>query len=197
MIQSSAGVRITFACVISSLVLYAHMQFIHSSYTFYLHAADWKRLKKWFYGGFKKRMNLSRRKISSTGQKLPLDWKQKHEKIVSRVVKAQMPRQRRDGSFQPGVTDDKMANTDQVPVYIESFGNYQWGRKEDHGRRMVATAGQEKNRFTTQLTCFKDGRKVCIYHISIIFLSYLYCMLSSFSYYVQYIHNHIPSRGNQ
>ena len=71
-----------------------------------------------------------------------------------------MPRQRGDGTFQPGVTYEKMGNIDQVPVYVESRGNYQWGRREDHHRRMVSTVGKENNRFTVQLTVFNSGRKV-------------------------------------
>ena len=33
-----------------------------------------KQLKKWFYYGFNRHYNLSNRKISSVGQKLPKDW---------------------------------------------------------------------------------------------------------------------------
>ena len=73
-------------------------------------------LKNLFYGGFKKQSKLSRRVVSSMGQKLPNNWKGKHACIVRRAVNTQMPRQRGDGTFQPGVTDDKMGNTDQVPV---------------------------------------------------------------------------------
>ena len=121
-----------------------------------------ERLKSWFYGGFKLRKKLSKRRISSTGQKCPKDWEEKVERINKRVANSQMPSQRPDGSFRPGVTDDRMANTDQVPTYIEDHSNATWGRREDHERRTVGTAGKEKNRFTTQLTCFKSGRKVRI-----------------------------------
>ena len=71
-----------------------------------------------------------------------------------------MPQQRPDGYFHPGVTDDNMGNTDQVPVYIENHSKGTWGMREDHTRRTVGTAGKEKDRFTTQLTVFKDGTKV-------------------------------------
>ena len=47
-----------------------------------------ERLKKWFYGGFNKRCKLSKRRISSTGQKLPLDWKEKTSLIIQRVANA-------------------------------------------------------------------------------------------------------------
>ena len=145
------------------------------------------QLKKWFYGGFKSRAKLSRRKHSSVGQKLPKNWQDKAACIVRRVANAQMPTQRGDGSFCPGVTDDKMGNTDQVPIYIEMHQAYGWGDRESHERRMVSTAGKEKDRFTVQLTVFKSGRKVCIVSISVInaraelltlpsFL-YLYCRI--------------------
>jgi hypothetical protein len=107
-------------------------------------------------------MKLSLRRISSAGQKLPKDWKEKHARIVSRVRGAQMPRQRADSSYMPGVIDSRMANTDQVPFYVEDRGSRQWGRREDHERRMVSSAGQEKTRFTAQLTICKNGRKVSI-----------------------------------
>ena len=71
-----------------------------------------------------------------------------------------MTRQRGDGTFQPGVTDDKMGNTYQVTVYVEIHGNYQWGQREDHRLRMVSTTGKENNRFTVKLTVFKSGHKV-------------------------------------
>ena len=76
-------------------------------------------LKSWFYGGFKKREKLSKCRISSTGQKLPNKWEVMVERIIDRVAQKQIPRQRPDGSFHPGVTDANMGNTDQVPVYIE------------------------------------------------------------------------------
>ena len=63
-------------------------------------------------------------------------------------------------TFHPGVTDAKMGNTDQLPVYIEDHSKVTWGMREDHTRRMVGTAVKEKDRFTAQLTVFKDGTKV-------------------------------------
>ena len=68
-------------------------------------------LKNCFYGGFKKRIKPSRRVVSSMGQKLPNNWKEKHVCIVHRTSNAQMPRQRGDGTFQYGVTNEKMGNT--------------------------------------------------------------------------------------
>ena len=75
--------------------------------------------KSWFYGGFKKRAKLSKCRISSTVQKLPEKWGVMVERIIDRVYQNQMPRQRPDGSFHPGVMDANMGNTYQVPVYIE------------------------------------------------------------------------------
>ena len=117
-------------------------------------------LKSWFYGGFKKREKLSKRRISSTVQKLPDKWELMLERIIDCVSQKQMPHQRPDGSFHPVVTDAKMGNTDQVPVYIEDHSKGNWGIRDDHTRRTVGTAGKEKNRFTAQLTVFKDDTKV-------------------------------------
>ena len=117
------------------------------------------RMKNWFYYGFKRRYDLSRRKISSIGQKLPDDWQIKREDIVLRVARCQTPRKRGDGSFAPYVKDDDTGNTDQVPIYIEAHGNWQWGLKSCKDRRMIRTAGKEKDRITVQLTIFKSGRK--------------------------------------
>ena len=53
-----------------------------------------------------------------------------------------------------------MGNTDQILLYIEYHSNSTWGMREYHTRRTVGTAGKEKDRFTAQLTVFKDGTKV-------------------------------------
>ena len=82
------------------------------------------RLKGWFYYGFKQRMKLSNCVVSSTGQKLPKDWQTKTASIVGRVRYCQMHCQRRDGSFQPGVKDKKMGNSDHLPMWVEPHGKY-------------------------------------------------------------------------
>ena len=82
------------------------------------------------------------------------------ERIIDRIAPKQMPQQRPDGSFHPGVTDKNTGNTDQVPIYIEDHSKGTWGMREDHTRRTVGTSGKEKDRFTAQLTVFKDGTKV-------------------------------------
>ena len=99
-------------------------------------------LKSWFYGGFKKRAKLSKCRISSTGQKLPEKWEVMVERIIDCVAHKQMPQQRPDGSFHPGVTDVNMGNTDQVPVYIEDHSKGAWIMREDHTRRTVGTVGK-------------------------------------------------------
>jgi hypothetical protein len=75
-----------------------------------------QKMKTWFYGGFKKRCKLSKRRISSTGQKLPKDWENKAKSIIVHVVKTQTRQQRSDGSWRGGVSDVNMGNTDQVPI---------------------------------------------------------------------------------
>ena len=103
--------------------------------------------------------------ISSTGQKLPDKREVMVEHIIDRVAQKQMPQQRPDGSFHPGVMDANMGNTDQVPVYIEDHSKGNWGMREYHTRRTVCTAGKEKDRFTAQLTVFKYGTKVRVFLI--------------------------------
>ena len=41
------------------------------------------KLKNWFYTGFNKRCKLSKRRISSTGQKLAKNWREKRARIVN------------------------------------------------------------------------------------------------------------------
>ena len=71
-------------------------------------------LKSWFYGDFKKQAKLSKCRISSTGQKLPEKWEVMVERIIDCVAPKQMPQQRPDGSFHPGVTDANIGNSYQV-----------------------------------------------------------------------------------
>ena len=85
----------------------------------------------------------------------------KKASIVNRVAGAQMPIQRANGSFRPGMEDDKMGNTDQMPLYIEDHQKGVWGEQDSRERRIIGTGGKEKDRFTAQLTGFKSGQKVC------------------------------------
>ena len=95
----------------------------------------------------------------------PFLWEVMVEHIIDRVSQKQMPQQRPDGSFHPCVTDAKMRNTYQVPVYIEYQSKGTLGMREDHNRRMVGTAGKEMDGFTAQLTVFKDVTKVRVFLI--------------------------------
>ena len=59
----------------------------------------------------------------------------------------------------PGVSDANMGNSDHLPVWVEGFGNHTWGDKSGEKRRSARTGGKEKERFTVQLTCYKNGDK--------------------------------------
>jgi hypothetical protein len=121
---------------------------------------DLKRLKKWFYYGFVRRFDLSLRMIASVGQKLPKNWEAKMVDMRGRVRHRQRPSAQPDGRVLiTGVTDAYYFNTDHVPVWVESVGNYTWGQKSS-GRRSVKTGGKEKDRFTVQLGAGKGGKKL-------------------------------------
>ena len=118
------------------------------------------RLKKWFYYGYIKRQELLSRKISSAGQKLPNNWERELVNMRGEVRAKQNPVKRADGILRiAGVKDDYFCNTDHVPIWYESVGNYSWGEKSS-GRRHVRTGGKEKDRFTGQLSIGKGGKKL-------------------------------------
>jgi hypothetical protein len=109
------------------------------------------KMKKWFYYGFIKKHDLSVRKISSVGQKLPRNWEDQMVNMRDRVRHRQGPKKQPDGKVLiTGVSDAYYWNTDHVPV---------WGKK-DSGRRTVKTGGKEKDRFTVQLGVGKGGAKL-------------------------------------
>ena len=120
------------------------------------------RLKTWFYHGFKKRFNLSNRKIASIGQKLPDKWREKLRTQQQRVAAAQFPQEVDLGNGEkvnvPGIDDKDWYNFDHVPVWQEPVRTYSWGKK-DSGRRNVKTAGREKNRYTVVLGITMWGEK--------------------------------------
>jgi len=122
-----------------------------------------KKMKQWFYFGFKKRHDLSICRISGAGQKLPLNWEAKMVDLRARVRRTQMPRTI-GMEVHAGVTDDDFLNTDHVPTWMEPVGDYSWGVRNS-GRRTISTGGKEKNRFTTQLTISKSGKKLKPYII--------------------------------
>ena len=119
-----------------------------------------ERLKKWFYYGFVRRNNLSIRKIAGAGQKLPNNWEKELINMKGKVRAKQNPVMKPDGTIRiAGVRDANFCNTDHVPIWYETVGNYTWGKKNS-GRRSVKTGGKEKNRFTGQLSIGKDGKKL-------------------------------------
>lgn len=136
------------------------------------------RLKKWFYYGLKVRQNLSNRKISGAGQKLPGNWEETLKNMHGRVRAVQNPIRRADGTKRlAGVKDEHFCNTDHVPVWYESVANYSWGPKSG-GRRHVRTGGKEKNRFTAQLSISKAGKKLIPFLIFKGECVHLFCCLS-------------------
>lgn len=106
------------------------------------------RMKKWFYGGFKKRYGLSYARISGAGQKLPKDWQEKVKSINDRVNRSMYPHDINGDTVK--ILPENWVNSDHVPIYREAVGEYTWGKKNS-GRRPIKTAGKEKERFTAQL----------------------------------------------
>ena len=77
-----------------------------------------------------------------------------------KVRAKQQPEMRPDGSVKiNGVRDAHFCNTDHVPVWYESVGNFSWG-KRNSGRRHIRTGGKEKDQFTAQFSVGKDGTKL-------------------------------------
>ena len=67
------------------------------------------------------------------------------------VAKEQLTLKKEDrNNWLPGATDDKVANTDHVPTWMEAVGNISWGFQSDN-QHHVMTGGKEKKRFTTYL----------------------------------------------
>lgn len=121
------------------------------------------KVKAWFYHGFVKRYNLSYARISGASRKLPQGWQEKAANISARVGRTQLET-RVGNTIIPAIPDSAWCNTDHLPVYRDMPGNYSWGEKGS-GRRQVQTGGAEKERFTVQLSCLKDGTKLPIFMI--------------------------------
>lgn len=122
-------------------------------------------MKTWFYKGFCRRYDLSYTRIAGASRKLPPNWRELQESIQRRVAKSQV--ERKEGYLIiPAVPDERLANTDHIPMYRDMAGAYSWTKKGAGGgtkkkfRGQVATGGGEKDRFTVQLTCLKSGGKV-------------------------------------
>ena len=121
--------------------------------------------KGWFYYGFKKRYNLSYTRVAGASRKLPSNWKELLESINRRVAKSQTPR--KEGHLViPAVPDGRVCNSDHIPFYRDMAGAYSWTQKGAGGgdkkelRGQLATGGGEKDRFTVQISCCKDGTKL-------------------------------------
>ena len=63
------------------------------------------------------------------------------------------------GVIIPAVPDERLCNTDHIPMYKEDVGKYSWSEKNSGGRQ-IRTGGAEKERFTVQPTITKSGRKL-------------------------------------
>jgi len=76
-----------------------------------------------------------------------------------KVRAKQQPVRRAGGTVRiDSVKDDFFCNTDHVPVWYESVGNFSWDKK-DSSRQHVRTGRKEKDRFTAQLSIGKEGKK--------------------------------------
>ena len=79
-----------------------------------------KRLKEWFYYGFNRYYNLSNRRISSVGQKLPKDWKTHLSNLICCIDFEHQPLKVNFDSttvMVPGIEDNNYVNFDHVPVW--------------------------------------------------------------------------------
>ena len=111
----------------------------------------------WFYYGFKKRYNISYKRISGSSTKMPPGWEEKGEQIVRHVGNLQVPKIEND-IWVSDVDYGSFVDTDHVPVYCVMPVNFSWYTKND-GNVYITTGGAEKDRFTVQLSCLKSGRK--------------------------------------
>ena len=104
------------------------------------------------YYRFLRRHNLSTRRVTSVGQKLPPGWEEDWDAFEESVLAARtLP----NGDLIPA---DQVGNMDQTPVYIEEVGKYTVNEKGESAS--VGTAGKEKERVTVELCVFGSGRKV-------------------------------------
>eukprot|EP00956_Cyclotella_meneghiniana_P009844 scaffold13631_cov38-Cyclotella_meneghiniana.AAC.19 len=92
------------------------------------------RLKTWFYHGFKKRYNLSNRKIASISQKLPTNWQRHLRTQQQSVAAAQFPQEvELDDSEKvnvPGIDDADWYNFYHVQVWQDPVRTYSWRKKD-------------------------------------------------------------------
>ena len=140
-----------------------------------------ERMNKWFYYGFVKRFDLSDCHISGAGQKRPTNWENALVDVGVKVRARQKPATKLDRSTRIAcVRDAYFCNTDHVPVWYETVGNYTWGKKSG-GRRHIQTGGKDKDKFTAQLSIGKDGRKLIPFFIFRGEFLFIFISSSSFS----------------
>ena len=124
------------------------------------------RLRKWFYFGFKIWYSISNWKISSVGQKLPINWEKHLEDIQKLVVYKQVPHKIDMGYGEmeqvPGIDKKYWYNFDRIPIWQKPVGNHSWGPKESD-RINVKTGGKDKDRFTVVLTLLNRGKTFTIF----------------------------------
>ena len=72
------------------MLIFRRMMEINPAFLDGVHSANhFIRMKKWFYYVFTRSHNLFVCKLSSVGQKFPLDWKHKLKELRSRVASKQ------------------------------------------------------------------------------------------------------------
>ena len=72
-------------------------------------------------------LDISILQVNGVGGGLPKDWYKRVEHIHQCVSKSQLPQKKEySNDWLPGATDDKVANTDHVPTWMEAVGNVSW-----------------------------------------------------------------------
>ena len=117
---------------VTRALIFCHVMEIDPAFFDGVHSENhFIRLKKWLFYGFTRRHILSILNLASVGKNLSLDWKHKLKELMSRVSAKQRVMTRPDGSKKvEGVKDKDWFNTDHVPIWYESVGNYTWGLKD-------------------------------------------------------------------
>ena len=92
-------------------------------------------ISNWFYYGFKRRFQLSYKRIYGSSRQLPRGWEKNNRKITHRVGKAQTPVIR----YRVFITDSHngdFCNFDHIPVYMDLVSNFTWGKNNSGGRQI-------------------------------------------------------------
>ena len=125
---------------------------------------NFRMSNRWLYA-FMKRRNLSLRRRTKIGQKLPKQTEELLENFHQFVFRLRIEK-----SYEMC----NIFNMDETPVWFDMAGNFtvnQTGEKTVH----IRGTGNDKNRFTVVLTC-AAGKSYCIYKFfkkSIFFLIFL------------------------